>query len=287
MVNSLVLTSHGNIKGPAFLNTSDLKAVAQNLKQNEGKTAGDKEIVNAIVQKQEERAIQQGLVPITTMGICPDQKTIRNYKSLMASLPDISVIRNAVPKPQTRFTAENSWMSSVAFMILVAATHFIPLWTKSHQYEEQQKRLKEASAGAKKLFSLVLKANFNMPLFVIRPPYNCSTDDTTTYTYVGEGQTKATFLLASRSALKSAGTCSKYKAEDSNAMQGLRVKLTFTFSQAGCVADTFVSIVGLTESELPKRTCPTGFLALDIKGLAVGGGGITVGEQKSGWLVFI
>ena len=126
----------------------------------------------------------------------------------MASLPDISVIRNAVPKPQTWFTAENSWMSSVAFMILVAATHFIPLSTKSHQYEEQQKRLKEASAGAKKLFSLVLKANFNMPLFVIRPPYNCSTDDTTTYTYVGEGQTKVTFLLVSRSALKSASTLS-------------------------------------------------------------------------------
>ena len=128
----------GDAGRPALLSISDMKLLAQNLKQTAGKTV-DKEIENAIIQKQQERAIQQGLVPITTPGACPDPKTVRNYKSLMASLPDISVIRNAVPKTQTRYTAENSWMSSVCFMVLVAATHFIPLSTKSNQYEDQQK----------------------------------------------------------------------------------------------------------------------------------------------------
>ena len=155
------------------------------MKQTVGKTVGDKEIVDAILKKNQDRSIQQGIVPITIAGVRPSPKTIRNYKSLLAALPGVSVIRNAVQKTQTRYTAENSWMSSVAFMVLVAATHYIPLSMISNQYENQQKRLKAASMGAKKLFSLVLKANRNMPIFVVKPSYNCSTDDTTTYACVG------------------------------------------------------------------------------------------------------
>jgi hypothetical protein len=130
-------------------------------------------------------------------------------------------------------------------MVLVAATHFIPMTTQTGLYEEQQKKLKDASAGANELFTLVLKANSDRPILAIKPAYIYSTDDTTTYVCQGEQRTKEDFLLVGTSSILNAGTRSKYQASDSNAMQGLRVKLTFTFSQAGLVADTFVSIVGL------------------------------------------
>jgi hypothetical protein len=197
------------------------------------------------------------------------------------------VIRKAIPKTQTWYTAENSWMSSVCFMILVAATHYIPMTTQTNLYEEQQKKMKDASPGARKLFSLVLKANMDWPILAVKPAYIFSTDDTTTYVCLGEERTKVDFLLVGKNSLLNAGTRSMYQASDSNVMQGLRVKLTFTFSQAGLVADTFVSIVGLTEQEIPKETCPSGFLGIAVKGLGVGGGGITVGEQKTGWVVLI
>jgi hypothetical protein len=173
-------------------------------------------------------------------------------------------------------------------MVLVAATHFIPMTTQTNLYDEQRKKLKDASsAGANKLFNLVLKANLDRPILAVKPAYIYSTDDTTTYVCQGEQRTKEDFLLVGKNSLVNAGTRSKYQAGDLHAMQGLRVKLTFTFSQAGLVADTFVSIVGLTDQEIPKETCPSGFLAIDVKGLGIGGAGVTVGEQKTGWVVFI
>jgi hypothetical protein len=175
---------------------SDMKSLAQNLEQTVGRTAGGKEIVNAIEQKQRKRALERGLVPITTKGVTPSPKTIWNYTAVLASDPEISVIRKAIPKTQTRYTAENSWMSSVCFMILVAATHYIPMTTQTNLYEEQQKKLKDASPGAKKLFSLVLKANMDWPILALNPAYIFSTDDTTTYVCLGEERTKVDILPA-------------------------------------------------------------------------------------------
>ena len=102
---------------PALLSMPDIKLLAQNLNQNLGRTAGGNDIVHAIEEKLKKRAFQQGLVPITRKGVSPSRRTISNYKAVLASDPDTSVIRKAVPKTQTRYTAENSWMSSVCFMV--------------------------------------------------------------------------------------------------------------------------------------------------------------------------
>ena len=70
-------------------------------------------------------------------------------------------------------------------------------------------------------------------------------------------------------------------------MNGLRVKLTYTFSAAGIIANIFISVCGLTKAELPTLTCPTGLLAIEVEGLSVGGGGVTVGNKSKGWIVFV
>ena len=65
------------------------------------------------------------------------------------------------------------------------------------------------------------------------------------------------------------------------------MKLTYTLSAAGTIADMFISVCGLTEAELPSETCPSGLLAIQVEGLCVGGGGVTVGNKSKGWIVFV
>ena len=62
----------------------------------------------------------------------------------------------------------------------------------------------------------------------------------------------------------------------------MRVKLTYTFSAAGTMAPMFVSVLGLTEREMPEDQCIT----LKIQGLCVGGC-VNVGDKQHGWLVFM
>ena len=64
-------------------------------------------------------------------------------------------------------------------------------------------------------------------------------------------------------------------------MCGLRVKITFTFSGAGTMAPIFISVLGLTERELPEEQC----ISLIIPGLCVGGGGVSVGDNMRGILI--
>ena len=48
------------------------------------------------------------------------------------------------------------------------------------------------------------------------------------------------------------GVRSKYLVNDSKNMNGLRLKMTFTFSAIGKVAPIFITISGLNDDELPK-----------------------------------
>lgn len=54
--------------------------------------------------------------------------------------------------------------------------------------------------------------------------------------------------------------------ENSN-MNGLRIKLTFTFSANGTCAPLFETVNGLTDKEL---TCESGFLHAVVPGLCIG-----------------
>ena len=63
----------------------------------------------------------------------------------------------------------------------------------------------------------------------------------------------------------------------------MRVKLTYTFSAAGIIAPLFISVVGLTELELPIDR----HLVMKIEGLSVGGGGVTIGNRQVGYLMLV
>ena len=66
-------------------------------------------------------------------------------------------------------------------------------------------------------------------------------------------------------------------------MNEIRVKLTYTFSAAGTMAPIFISILGLTEKEMPEDKQ----IAMKIEGLSIGGGGVTVGTKQCGFLLLM
>ena len=110
-----------------------------------------------------------------------------------------------------------------------------------------------------------------------------TTDDTVQFIFDGKGESQDQFRLVATNSLKKAGTRSKYRNNDTNNMNGLRVKLTYTFCGAGMMASIFISVLGLNEREMPDDDC----ISLTIPGLCVGGGGVTVGSKECGTLLFM
>jgi hypothetical protein len=82
-------------------------------------------------------------------------------------------------------------------------------------------------------------------------------------------------------------TRAAYSIDNSKLMAGLRVKLTYTFTSTGLMAPVFISVSGLLEEELRTATCPSGMLVVEIDGLTVAGGGVTVGAKLIGHVLFI
>ena len=78
------------------------------------------------------------------------------------------------------------------------------------------------------------------------------------------------------------GTNAIYRPEDSKAMNGMRVKLTFSFTAMGNCFPVTVTVSGLTEKEMPPGE---EFIHVEIPGLCIGGGDVGVGfSQQVGHL---
>ena len=108
-------------------------------------------------------------------------------------------------------------------------------------------------------------------------------DDTVNYIFEGKGSDNDSYRLVASKENKNAGTRSTYKNEDPRNMCGLGVKITYTFSAAGTMAPIFISVLGITERDLPKEP----IFLIKIKGLCVGGGGVNLGAQQYGIIIFI
>ena len=138
--------------------------------------------------------------------------------------------------------------------------------------------MKDAPIGVKMLYDMVSKAHGNLPVIPIKTQYIYLSDDTVMYVFERKGKDNDLFRLVSSKTLKHAGSNSKYQSDDSNMMNGMRVKLTFTFSAIGTCAPIFISICGLTQKELRKEVC----IILQVKGLCIGGGDVSIGNKEEG-----
>ena len=263
-----------------LLDEDDIKEINDVLNKRSGLTIEKEEIVEKIKSSRNKRVTDDGLVPITKQDITVSNKSIINYRAMLAVSSGISISTTSVTKTNTRYTAENSLISAMALLGVVAATHY---FICDEGQLEIKTEMRDAPDGVELLYKLVSDVYGNLPIFAVKPELLFSTDDTVNYIYEGKGETKDVFRLVASKALKKAGTRSKYKTGNSKNMCGMRVKLTYTFSAAGTMAPFFITVCGLSEREMPTDSC----IVLKIQGLCVGGSGVSVGPQQYGYLCFM
>jgi hypothetical protein len=90
-------------------------------------------------------------------------------------------------KSSTQYAAKNSLILSMAFLLLVALTHYVIM---QHKNQKDYKDIKNAPEGAQKLFDLVREAHGGLPIFLIKPS---DIDDTVAYVFGGKGMGKDLF----------------------------------------------------------------------------------------------
>ena len=88
-------------------------------------------------------------------------------------------------------------------------------------------------------------------------------------------------------ALHRANIRSNFTSGEEANKEGLRVKMSHTFSLAGLSAGIFLSVSGLTEKEMPSEIFPSGIHCISIQGLTIGGSGVTLGDKRSGYVVLM
>jgi len=165
---------------------------------------------------------------------------------------------------------------------LIGATHFYCVATKPS--EEYNNRIKNATNGAEEIFKIVSKINNDLPMKTIRPSHITSTDDIATWYLDTIKQEDPSFYLVHKSSLNRAGTRSNFTSNGESQCDGIRCKFTHTFTMSGISADIFISIAGLSDYELPKNVTPEGILLLEVEGLSIGGGGISVNDRRNGFV---
>jgi hypothetical protein len=218
-----------NAKGrPRMISKEGLINIRSHLDRMEGKTTGNIEVRENIIEFQQEAIRRQGRVPIG-VHIQPSQQTIRNYLARLAAMKGMDFVERTTIKSSTQYTAKNSLISSVAFLLLVASTHDVVTRQKNQKI---YKDIRNAPEGAQKVFDLVQEAHGGLPIFPIKPSHMTTTDDTVAYVFDGKGMGKDLFCLLSQKSNKKAGTLSKYSQGEQIHCNGLRVKITYTFNGA-------------------------------------------------------
>jgi hypothetical protein len=209
----------------------------------------------------------------------PDKATINKYCVALAK-HGVAMVDNVTTKTENRSVNESSQRGPVSNVGIVGATQFEVMDEEDH---ELNKELEKASVKTRALYELVKRARGGAPIWAVKPQLLFSTDDTTTYIFDGKAGEKANWVVASDTAVMNRGTQAIYQQEKVNMMNGLRVKVTFTFSGAGMTAPLFITVSGVSEEEMPDDE----FLHVEVPGLAVGGAGVTVGNQTVGHVFFM
>jgi len=79
-----------------------------------------------------------------------------------------------------------------------------------------------------------------------------------------------------KSLIMKRGTNELYRVQDCKSMNGMRMKLTFTFTAMGNCFPLVVTVTGLTKWEMSEKD----FVHVEISGLCIGGGGVSVDSSK-------
>ena len=94
------------------------------MKVRSGSFIAEDESRNTIQEKQSLVVRKIGRVPVTKMDINISQQTINNYLAMIVNQQGVSIYTSIATKAKRRFTAENSLISSMVLLYIIACTHY-------------------------------------------------------------------------------------------------------------------------------------------------------------------
>ena len=250
----------------------EVQIMAEELESKSGLGWSSGEISNMLVEIQSKKTYDEGYFPLTTPTV--DRKTVTNYTALLADQTNMSISQSCIIKTTTRNAAEHSLRGPISNLALIAYTHFIPV---SNEDPDLRAELKKLPKSTQRLVDAV-SASWGTHIVPVRPELIISTDDTTEYIFEGTKDVAPKFVLATKSSILKSGTNAIYRPEDSKAMNGMRVKLTFSFTAGGNSFLVAVTVTGLTKKEMPPGE---DFIHVEIQGMCIGGGDVGVGLCSS------
>ena len=101
-----------------------------------GSIIGTNEIKYHIKKSQKAMVENSGRVPITKLDIQAHRKTLSNYSALIANNSILPICSLIVPKTYTRYTAEHSLISSMAFLCVIVLNHYDIATKNDHDIEK-------------------------------------------------------------------------------------------------------------------------------------------------------
>jgi hypothetical protein len=250
--------------------------VEEDWKPNHGHGFQSGDIEKALLEANKKKKLAQGILP-KEGNVNPT--TIDNYRVQLANHPSVSISQKTIVKSTNRDVSEKSIRMVLSLLTAIGAGHFIPV---DDECPEIKRQLRNVDAKCRLLYDLVQDA-LGVSVYPVKPEYIYSTDDTTCYIFEGKVNGQDKWTLVTNESIRNSGTNAVYRVDDSKIMNGMRVKLTFTFSAAGMCAPLFVTVSGLSKEEMPNQP----FLHMKVPGLCIGGGGVTLGNKEEGHVFFM
>jgi hypothetical protein len=226
-----------------------------------GRTIGRDDIRDLLISAKKLQLAEKGLVNHT---VEVSEVTVDNYYALVKDDDNVAVTHAAREKTESRFTAENSFLSAICQVFVCATTHCLCPCPPG---------MKPVDLASNLLCRLVSEANNGAPVGVISLKNLTSTDDTTSF--VHEGIDSAGQYVQERLRRKSDKTevLSSYSKPGVNhaPMLGIRVRIQMLMFGDGMMGPIVLWLTNVTEEEMSLLTVPSGIVIARLRGLCVGG----------------
>lgn len=273
----VIVDSGWKSKGrPHLVTNVRLDQAVDILENASGSTLGTKQIEKFLVDEQKNKKIAAGLMPFNVRDNM-SRSSLNRYTARLALNNRVTIADNTIRKTNTRYAAENSIRAAFNLVLTTAVANFTQVDAEDPVVQNDMNTLPESTSL---LYNLVSQAS-DVPVVPVKPALLISTDDTTVYTFEGSDDGPDKFLLAAKKSCENNGTHSLYTVNEGKDMNGMRVKLSFSFNALGASSPLYITVSGLTEEEMPIEE---DMLVVEVPGLCVGGG---VGlNDRVGYIVF-
>lgn len=172
--------SWGATGRPPLMTVSQVKASITKIHSEQGNTFTRDDINTALRATYESNSRARGI--ITPDKNIPRSTTSRYHMLAAAVDPKASIQTSTTKKPETRYIAENSWISGVCFLLVVAYTHFVI--GRDPFFEANVVPM--LPPGSKKIIKMIEGVE-RVHVHPIKPRFIFSMDDTTQYIFEGTG----------------------------------------------------------------------------------------------------